>query len=116
MTVKPRMLIAASRRERNSMRGKRILLSMALCFVMGLFCVSGAGAEEGKAFCAKARGKLSGNCGIVSPMEGRAKSWWGLLCDDALFLARAEDGEAEAEEVEFIWPIWDWLLALLGLN
>ena len=105
------------------MRGSRILLIAALCLAMGLFCVSGAGAEERKALSPMGRGEMPGLCGFISPMEGRARPWWGVLYDGALYLARAEEESAEtdtepmdAEEVEFVWPLWNWLLCLLGFG
>ena len=51
--------------------------------------------------------------------ESRCRNWWGVLYGDAPRLARAEDGEAETEdegEIEFVWPLWHWLLRLLGLD
>ena len=46
------------------------------------------------------------------------RAWWGVLYGDALFLARAEEGEDLPEdetEVVFVWPLWEWLLRFLGL-
>ena len=46
------------------------------------------------------------------------RAWWGVLCGDALLLARAEEGEkrpADETEVVFVWPLWEWLLRFLGL-
>ncbi len=49
-----------------------------------------------------------------------SRSWWGLLYDNALLLARMDDGEQSeneteenADTVEYVWPILSWLLALL---
>lgn len=52
----------------------------------------------------------------VSLGEGAGRNWWGVLYEDAVFLA-AEEGEAEnAETAEIVWtwPVVDWLLSLLG--
>ncbi len=51
---------------------------------------------------------------------GRECGWWGVLYGDAALLARAAEEEEEPPEteteIEFIWPLWGWLLSLLGLN
>ena len=50
--------------------------------------------------------------------ERRSGDWWGVLYEDALLLAQAEDGEEMPEdetEVVFVWPLWEWLLRFLGL-
>ncbi len=44
--------------------------------------------------------------------EGKGRNWWGVLYEDALFLA-AEDA-TEDGEVVFVWPAVDWVLAVLG--
>ena len=49
--------------------------------------------------------------------EGRGRNWWGVLYEDALLLARAEEETAEeAEEgtVTFVWPWWAWVCRLFG--
>ena len=48
-----------------------------------------------------------------------SRAWWGVLYGDALLLARAEEGEDMPEdetEIVFVWPLWEWLLRLLGLQ
>lgn len=45
--------------------------------------------------------------------EGRGHNWWGVLYGDSLAMARAEEGDAGGP-VEFVWPVWAWLRALLG--
>ncbi len=57
--------------------------------------------------------------------EGLGGNWWGVLYEDALDMARAEDGGDEPNEkkaspedgteVVFVWPLWDWLLRFLGV-
>ncbi len=47
--------------------------------------------------------------------EGRGRNCWGVLYADSLRMAQAEDIPEEPEKVEFVWPIWTWLLSLLGL-
>ena len=42
---------------------------------------------------------------------------WGVMYEDALRLAKAEEGEESPEdeaEVVFIWPLWEGLLRFLG--
>ncbi len=47
--------------------------------------------------------------------EGAGHNWWGVLWQDSLKIAQAEEGE-ETGQVEFLWPLWDWLLSLLGMG
>ena len=47
--------------------------------------------------------------------EGRGHNCWGVLYADSLLLARAEGAPNPGEPVEFVWPLWEWLLGLLGL-
>ena len=47
--------------------------------------------------------------------EGRGHNCWGILYADSLRMAQAEEIPEEPEKVEFVWPIWTWLLSLLGL-
>ena len=44
--------------------------------------------------------------------EGQGRNWWGVLYEDALNLA-AEEG-TDDPEVVFVWPVVDWVLAVLG--
>ena len=44
--------------------------------------------------------------------KGQGRNWWGVLYEDALNLA-AEDPSADGEVV-FVWPVVDWVLAVLG--
>ncbi len=57
---------------------------------------------------------------------GNGRNWWGVLYQDALLWARAEEETEESspcpeeeghgeDGVEFVWPILTWLLRLLGL-
>ena len=49
---------------------------------------------------------------------GQGHNWWGVLYDGALRMAQAEETEEEPArdaEPEFIWPLWEWLLGLLGM-
>ena len=46
---------------------------------------------------------------------GRGRNWWGVLYDGALRMARAGDDAPESEQVQFVWPVWDWLRSLLGI-
>ena len=47
--------------------------------------------------------------------EGRGHNCWGVLYADARLMAKAEDIPGEPERVEFVWPIWSWILSLFGL-
>lgn len=47
--------------------------------------------------------------------EGRGRNCWGVLYADSLLMAKAEEVPDEPERVEFVWPIWNWLLSLFGL-
>ena len=47
------------------------------------------------------------------------RHWWGVLYGEALFMARADEGQAppeEGKEPVFVWPLWEWLLSFLGLR
>ncbi len=47
--------------------------------------------------------------------EGAGRNWWGVLYDNAVLLAQAEgSADGPAEEIEFVWPLWEWLKGLLG--
>lgn len=48
--------------------------------------------------------------------EGKGHNWWGVLYEDALLWARADEGEEKDGEVVFLWPIWAWLCRLLGIQ
>ena len=48
--------------------------------------------------------------------EGKGHNWWGVLYEDALLWARADEGEEKDGEVVFLWPIWEWLCRLLGIQ
>ncbi len=51
--------------------------------------------------------------------ERACRHWWGVLYGDALLLARAEEEEIPPEEeteVVFVWPLWEWLLRVLGFR
>lgn len=47
--------------------------------------------------------------------EGAGHNCWGVLYADSLRMAQAEEIPEEPERVEFIWPIWQWILSLFGL-
>ena len=47
--------------------------------------------------------------------EGRGHNVWGVLYADSLLMAKAGDIPEDPERVEFVWPIWRWLLGLFGL-
>ena len=47
--------------------------------------------------------------------EGRGHNFWGVLYADSLLMAKAGDIPEEPERVEFVWPVWRWLLNLFGL-
>ena len=47
--------------------------------------------------------------------EGQGHNCWGILYADSLQMAKAEDMPEEPERVEFVWPIWQWILHLFGL-
>lgn len=47
--------------------------------------------------------------------EGRGHNCWGVLYADSLRMAQAEEIPEEPDKVEFVWPIWTWLLSLFGL-
>ena len=47
--------------------------------------------------------------------EGRGHNCWGVLYADSLRMAQAEDIPEEPEKVEFVWPVWRWILSLFGL-
>ncbi|MBR5111350.1 MAG: hypothetical protein IK099_14320 [Clostridia bacterium] len=47
--------------------------------------------------------------------EGRGHNCWGVLYADSLRMAQAEEIPGEPERVEFVWPIWSWILHLFGL-
>ena len=58
---------------------------------------------------------------LYGPIQaGQGRNWWGVLYGDALLLVRAEEGEELQAEEEtdpvFIWPLWEWLLRVLGLT
>lgn len=49
--------------------------------------------------------------------EGQGHNWWGVLYDGALHMAQAKNTEKPEDtddEVEFVWPLWEWLLRLFG--
>ena len=47
--------------------------------------------------------------------QGQGHNCWGVLYADSLLMAKAEDIPEEPERVEFVWPIWEWILSLFGL-
>ncbi len=47
--------------------------------------------------------------------EGRGHNCWGVLYTDSLQMAKAGNIPEEPERVEFVWPIWEWILSLFGL-
>ncbi|MBR3016684.1 MAG: hypothetical protein IKH57_06345 [Clostridia bacterium] len=47
--------------------------------------------------------------------EGEGHNCWGVLYADSLLLAQAEVIPGEPGRVEFVWPIWNWILSLFGL-
>ena len=47
--------------------------------------------------------------------EGEGHNCWGVLYADSLLLAQAEEIPDEPDKVEFVWPVWRWLLSLFGL-
>ena len=47
--------------------------------------------------------------------EGRGHNFWGVLYADSMLMAKAGDIPEEPERVEFVWPLWRWLLNLFGL-
>ena len=46
---------------------------------------------------------------------GQGHNCWGVLYPDSLEMAKAGDIPEEPERVEFVWPIWSWILSLFGL-
>ena len=61
-------------------------------------------------------GAALGECRRAEEGSG---NWWGVLYGDALLLVQAEEGEETPEdeaEVIFVWPLWEWLLHVLGLQ
>ena len=47
--------------------------------------------------------------------EGEGHNCWGVLYADSLLLAQAEEIPDAPDRVEFVWPIWNWILRLFGL-
>ena len=47
--------------------------------------------------------------------EGRGHNCWGVLYADSLRMAQAEEIPEEPDKVEFVWPLWQWILSLFGL-
>lgn len=47
--------------------------------------------------------------------EGWGHNYWGALYADSLLMAKAGDIPEEPERVEFVWPVWNWILSLFGL-
>lgn len=43
--------------------------------------------------------------------EGAGPNWWGILYPKGAALAGEETGE---EGIRLVWPLWDWIKALLG--
>ena len=97
--------------------------ALALLLMIGTACEALAACLPEGASCTKFFFQLE-KAGNTAPAlhyrragEGN-RAWWGVLYGDALFLARAEEGEDLPEdetEVVFVWPLWEWLLRFLGL-
>lgn len=69
----------------------------------------------------------AGNLAFSAAVHGacgakQERSWWSVLYEDAMLLAQADnapeegEGTAAEKEVVFVWPLWEWLLSLLGLS
>ena len=66
---------------------------------------------------APAAGMLPGPTLYITLGAGEGHNWWGILYEDALLMAcPGEETEIREERVEFVWPLWQWLCALLGLG
>ena len=54
---------------------------------------------------------------ILNVSGVRTRAWMGVMYKDALLLARA-DGEMPEDETEvvFVWPLWEWLMRVLGFQ
>ena len=104
------------------MRGWRVIPVLLLFFSVILLP-----AKNGKAAIVSARSEqnvsaVGINRAVLPPHE---RAWWGVLYENALLLAQT-DGQTNAEqetapqdeqqEIEFVWPLWNWLLRLLGLS
>ena len=54
----------------------------------------------------------------VTVGAGRGHNWWGVLYEDAVLFAKADEGDETDEPgtVHFVWPLWETLRKWLGLT
>ncbi len=107
------------RKGEKSMRQKRWIPGLLVVLLLTFHCFS----MQKEAYRFPSQLSLSNSLMLpqsASRESPSSRNWWSLLYDNALLLARMDDGEQSDNEtdetsdtVEYVWPLLSWLLSLL---